>query len=137
MAIFDEKIEIGERCKGGSWVFPLGLAGARLSSPQASAMFTGILADLLPSLSLSTHFGEMSLSQSFFVPNVAFAGLCHISLPFLDLLFVRSFCRRLFAKFFDLRSWLSVSLPLRSVGTPYPPPRVSCFFEPRNNLQHP
>ena len=93
LAIFDEKIEIRERCVvghgacscpgWGSLVFPLGLAGARLSSPQASAMFTGILADLLPSLSLSQHFGEMSLSLSFFVSNVAFAGFCHISLPFL------------------------------------------------------
>ena len=123
-------------CPGwGPLVFPLGLAGARLSSPQASALFTGILADLLPSLSLSQHFGEMLLSQCFFVSNVAFAGVCHISLPFLALLFVRFFCRRLFAKFFDLRSWLSVSLPLRSVGTPSSPPRESCFYKPRNNLE--
>ena len=48
---------------------------------------------------------------------------------------MRFFCRRLFAKFFDLRSWLSVSLPLRSVGTPSPPPRESCFFKPRNTLE--
>ena len=67
--------------------------------------------------------------------NVAFVGFCHSSLPFLALLFVRFFCRRLFAKFFDLRSWLSVSLPLRSVGTPSPPNRESCFFQPRNNLE--
>ena len=45
------------------------------------------------------------------------------------------FCRRLFAKFFDLRSWLSVSLPLRSVGTLSPSPRESCFCKPRNNLE--
>ena len=120
MAIFDEKIEI---------------ENAPLCSPQASAMFTGILADLLPSLSLSQHFGEMSLSQSFFVSHVAFAGFCHIWLPFLALLFVRFFCRRLFAKFFDLRSWLSVSLPPRSVGIPSLPPHESCFFKPRNNLE--
>ena len=36
---------------------------------------------------------------------------------------------------FDLRSWLSVSLPLRSVGTPSPPSRESRFFKPRNNLE--
>ena len=36
----------------------------------------------------------------------------------------------------DLRSWLSVSLPLRSVGTPSPLPRGSCFFnqETTSNL---
>ena len=77
----------------------------------------------------------MLLSQCFFASNVVFAGVCHISLPFLDLLFVRFFCRRLFAKFFDLRSWLSVSLPLRSVGTPSPLPRGSCFFKPGTNLE--
>ena len=77
----------------------------------------------------------MLLSQCFFASNVVFAGVCHISLPFLDLFFVRFFCRRLFAKFFDLRRWLSVSLPLRSVGTPSPPPRESCFFTPRNILE--
>ena len=77
----------------------------------------------------------MSLSQSLFGSNVAFAGFCPILLPFLALLFVRFFCRRLFAKFFDLRSWLSVSLPLRSVGTPSPPPRGSCSFKPGNNLE--
>ena len=80
-------------------------------------------------------FGEMSLSQRFFVSNVAFVAFCHILLPFLAPLFVRFFCRRLFAKFFDLRSWLSVSLPLRSVGTHSLPPRESCFFKPRNNLE--
>ena len=78
----------------------------------------------------------MSLSQSLFASNVAFAGFCHILLPFLDLLFVRFFCRRLFAKFFDLRSLLSVSLPLKSVGTPPPLPRESCFYKPRNNMNH-
>ena len=77
----------------------------------------------------------MSLSQSLFASNVAFAGFCHILLPFLALLFVRFFCRRLFAKFFDLRSGLSVSLPLRSVGTLSPSPRESCFCKPRNNLE--
>ena len=61
-----------------------------------------------------------------FAKFVAFAVLCTLSLP--SLLFLRTFCRRLFAKFFDLRSWLSVSLPLRSVGTPPPLPRESCFF---------
>ena len=30
---------------------------------------------------------------------------------------------------------LSVSQPLRSVGTPSPPPRESCFFKPRNTLE--
>ena len=78
----------------------------------------------------------MSLSQSLFASNVAFAGFCHILLPFLALLFVRFFCRRLFAKFFDLRSLLSVSLPLKSVGTPPPLPRESCFYNPRNNMNH-
>ena len=77
----------------------------------------------------------MSPSQSLCASNVAFAGFYHILLPFLDLLFVRFFCRRLFAKFFDLRSWLSVSLPLRSVGTPSPLPRGSCSFKPGNNLE--
>ena len=77
----------------------------------------------------------MLLSQWFFASNVVFAGVCHISLPFLDLLFVRFLCRRLFAKFFDLRSGLSVSLPLRSVGTLSPSPRESCFCKPRNNLE--
>ena len=48
---------------------------------------------------------------------------------------MRTFCSRLFAKFLDLRSWLSVSLPLRSVGTPSPLPRGSCFFKPSNNLE--
>ena len=48
---------------------------------------------------------------------------------------MRTFCSRLFAKCFDLRSWLSVSLPLRSVGTPSPPNRESCFFQPRNDLE--
>ena len=36
---------------------------------------------------------------------------------FILLLFVRTFCSRLFAKFFDLRILLSVSSPPRSVGT--------------------
>ena len=48
---------------------------------------------------------------------------------------MRTFCSRLFAKFFDLRSWLSVSSPLRSVGTPSPLPRGSCSFKPGNNLE--
>ena len=92
MAIFDEKIEIRERCKG-------------------------------------------CRSRSGFLPNVAFAGFCLFSLPFFALPFVKFVCRRLFAKFFDLRSWLSVSLPLRSVGTPSPLPREPCFLKPRNNLE--
>ena len=52
--------------------------------------------------------GQTSLSQ----------GSAKFRFLFLALIFVRFFCRRLFAKFFDLRSWLSVSFPLRSVGTP-------------------
>ena len=52
-----------------------------------------------------------------------------------NLHFVITFCSRLFAKFFDLRSWLSVSSPLRSVGTPSPLPRGSCSFKPGNNLE--
>ena len=60
---------------------------------------------------------------------------CKVSLPFFALNFVKFVCRRLFAKFFDLRSWLSVSLPLRSVETPSPPSRESRFFKPRNNLE--
>ena len=68
-----------------------------------------------------------------FAKFVAFSGLGILSLPFL--LFVRTFCSRLFAKFFDLRSGLSVSLPLRSVGTLSPSPRESCFCKPRNNLE--
>ena len=57
----------------------------------------------------------MSLSQS--------SAKCR----FIFLLFVRTFCSRLFAKFFEFRSWLSVSSPLRSVGTPSPLPRGSFF----------
>ena len=68
-----------------------------------------------------------------FAKFVTFAVLCTLALP--SLLFLRTFCRRFFAKFFDLRSWLSVSLPLRSVGTPSPPSRESRFFKPRNNLE--
>ena len=68
-----------------------------------------------------------------FAKFVAFAGLGILSLPFLH--FVRTLCSRLFAKFFDLRSWLSVSSPLRSVGTPSPLPRGSCSFKPGNNLE--
>ncbi len=68
-----------------------------------------------------------------FAKLVAFAGLGILSLPFLH--FVRTLCSRLFAKFFDLRSWLSVSSPLRSVGTPSPLPRGSCSFKPGNNLE--
>ena len=45
-----------------------------------------------------------------------------------------TFCSRLLAKFFDLRSWLSVSSPHRSVGTPSPLPRGSCSFKPGNIL---
>ena len=36
---------------------------------------------------------------------------------------------------FNLRTWLSVSSPLRSVGTPSPLPRGSCSFKPGNNLE--
>ena len=47
---------------------------------------------------------------------------------FICLLFVRTFCSRLFATFFDFLGWLSVSSPRRSVGTPSPSPfpRGSC-----------
>ena len=76
---------------------------------------------------------QMSFSQG--SATFRFLFWVYISLLFLDLLFVRFFCRRLFAKFFDLRSGLSVSLPFRSVGTPSPPPRESGFFNPRNNLE--
>ena len=48
---------------------------------------------------------------------------------------MRTFFRRLFAKFVDLRSWLSVSSPLRSVGTPSPLPHGSCFIKPGNSLE--
>ena len=89
---------------------------------------------MLPSSSFAQVFAKCR-SRSGFLPNVAFAGFCLFSLPFFALNFVKFVCRRLFAKFFDLRSWLSVSLPLRSVGTPSPPPRESCFFKPRNNLE--
>ena len=51
------------------------------------------------------------------------------------LLFVRTSCRRLFAKFFEFRSWLSVSSPLRSVGTPSPLPRGSFFSHYANNVE--
>ena len=79
--------------------------------------------------------GELSLSRVFFGQMSLSQGSAKFRFLFLALIFVRFFCRRLFAKFFDLRSWLSVSLPLRSVGTPSPPPRESCFFKPRNNLE--
>jgi len=94
----------------------------------------GIGAVLLPSSSFAQVFAKCR-SRSGFLPNVAFAGFCLFSLPFFALNFVKFVCRRLFAKFFDLRSWLSVSLPLRSVGTPSPPSRESRFFKPRNNLE--
>ena len=93
LAIFDEKIEIRERCKGVH-----GLSAVAFSL-------------------------NLSLSQG--------SAFCR----FLFLFFVRTFCSRLFANFFDLRSWLSVSSPLRSVGTPSPSSRESCFFNPRNNLE--
>ena len=89
---------------------------------------------LLPSSSFAQVFAKCR-SRSGFLPNVAFAGFCLFSLPFFALNFVKFVCRRLFAKFFDLRSWLSVSLPLRSVGTPSPLPRGSCSFKPGNNLE--
>ena len=89
---------------------------------------------MLPSSSFAQVFAKCR-SRSGFLPNVAFAGFCLFSLPFFALNFVKFVCRRLFAKFFDLRSWLSVSLPLRSVGTPSPPNRESCFFQPRNDLE--
>ena len=89
---------------------------------------------MLPSSSFAQVFAKCR-SRSGFLPNVAFAGFCLFSLPFFALNFVKFVCRRLFAKFFDLRSWLSVSLPLRSVGTPSPPSRESRFFKPRNNLE--
>ena len=66
---------------------------------------------------------SLSLSQS--------SAKCRL----IFLLFVKTFCSRLFAKFFDLRCLLSVSSPLRSVGTPSPLPRGSCSFKPGNNLE--
>ena len=89
---------------------------------------------MLPSSSFAQVFAKCR-SRSGFLPNVVFAGFCLFSLPFFALHFVKFVCRRLFAKFLDLRSWLSVSLPLRSVGTPSPLPRESCFFKPGNNLE--
>ena len=89
---------------------------------------------MLPSSSFAQVFAKCR-SRSGFLPNVAFAGFCLFSLPFFALNFVKFVCRRLFAKFFDLRSWLSVSLPLRSVGTPSPLPRGSFSFKPGNNLE--
>ena len=50
---------------------------------------------------------------------------------FVFLFFVRTFCSRLFAKFFDLRSWLSVSSPHRSVGTLSLLPRGSFVYQTR------
>ena len=50
---------------------------------------------------------------------------------FICLLFVRIFCCRIFAKFFDLRSWLSVSSPHRSVGTLSLLPRGSFVYQTR------
>ena len=69
-----------------------------------------------------------------FAKNCRIRSALHYVASFF-LLFVRTFCSRLFAKFFDLRSWLSVSSPLRSVGTPSPLPRGSCSFKPGNNLE--
>ena len=45
--------------------------------------------------------------------------------------FVKFFCSRLFAKCFDLRSWLSVSSPHRSVGTLSLLPRGSFVYQTR------
>ena len=70
-------------------------------------------------------FCEMSLSQSFFCKMSLSQGSAQFR--FIFLLFVRTYSSRLFAKFFDLRSWLSVSSPLRLVGTPSPLPRGSSF----------
>ena len=70
-------------------------------------------------------------SRSGFLPNVAFAGFCLFSLPLFALHFVKFFCSRLFAKCFDLRSWLSVSSPHRSVGTLSLLPRGSFVYQTR------
>ena len=75
------------------------------------------------------------LAEFFLCPMSLSQGSATFRFLFWALLFVRFFCRRLFANFFDLRSWLSVSLPFRSVGTPSPLPRGSCFVQPGNNLE--
>ena len=76
-------------------------------------------------VAFAEFFCKMSLSQ----------GSAHFRFLFFALNFVKFFCSRLFAKFFDLRSWLSVSSPLRSVGTPSPLPRGFLFFKPRQNRE--
>ena len=64
----------------------------------------------------------MSLSQRFFV-KCRFRRVLPI--------FASFFCSRLFAKCFDLRSWLSVSSPHRSVGTLSLLPRGSFVYQTR------
>ena len=79
---------------------------------------------------LRRFFRNVAFAE-FFLSNVAFAVFCPFSLPVFALNFVRFFCSRLFAKFFDLRSWLYVSSPHRSVGTLSPLPRGSFFYQTR------
>ena len=85
---------------------------------------------MLPSSLFAQVFSKCR-SRSGFLSNFAFAGFCLFSLPFFALNFVKFFCSRLFAKCFDLRSWLSVSSPHRSVGTLSPLPRGSFFNQTR------
>ena len=85
---------------------------------------------MLPSSSFAQIFAKCR-SRSGFLSNFAFAGFCLFSLPFFALNFVKFFCSRLFAKCFDLRSWLSVSSPHRSVGTLSLLPRGSFVYQTR------
>ena len=85
---------------------------------------------MLPPSSFAPIFAKCR-SRSGFLSNVAFAGFCLFSLPFFALNFVKFFCSRLFAKCFDLRSWLSVSSPHRSVGTLSLLPRGSFVYQTR------
>ena len=85
---------------------------------------------MLPSSSFAQVFAKCR-SRSVFLSNFAFAGFCLFSLPLFALHFVKFFCSRLFAKCFDLRSWLSVSSPHRSVGTLSLLPRGSFVYQTR------
>ena len=85
---------------------------------------------LLPPSSFAPIFAKCR-SRSGFLSNVAFAGFCLFSLPFFAFNLVKFFCSRLFAKCFDLRSWLSVSSPHRSVGTLSLLPRGSFVYQTR------
>ena len=85
---------------------------------------------MLPPSSFAPIFAKCR-SRSGFLSNFAFAGFCLFSLPLFALHFVKFFCSRLFAKCFDLRSWLSVSSPHRSVGTLSLLPRGSFVYQTR------